>query len=66
ITIFEISRERSRLFDAEGELIQQIANLKIARVKLRMAQGVLGQECGYTRILCTEGCCDGACMRCGK
>lgn len=66
ITIFEISRERSRLFDAEGELIQQIANLKIARVKLRTAQGVLGEECGYTRILCTEGCCDGACMRCEK
>ncbi|QDS98050.1 TolC family protein [Adhaeretor mobilis] len=65
-TIFEISRERSRLFDAEGELVQQIANLKIARVKLKFAQGTLGQECGYTRTLCTEGCCDGACMRCKK
>jgi hypothetical protein len=64
IQVFEISSARGRLFDAESDLIEQVASLKIAKVRLRQAQAALAAECGYSPKLCREGCCNGACMRC--
>lgn len=64
VQVFEISGARGRLFDAESDLIEQSASLKIAMVRLRQAQAALAAECGYCPKLCCEGCCDGACTRC--
>jgi hypothetical protein len=64
IPIFEISGARGRLYDAESDLIEQVAALKIAKVRLRQAQAALAAECGYCAKLCCEGNCNGACMRC--
>jgi hypothetical protein len=64
IQIFEISAARGRLFDAEADLIDQAASLKIALVRLRKAQAALAAECGFTPRLCCEGCCNGHCIRC--
>jgi hypothetical protein len=64
IQIFEISGARGRLFDAESELIEQVATLKIAMVRLRQAQAALAAECGYCPKLCCDDTCNGACMRC--
>jgi hypothetical protein len=64
IQIFEISVARGRLFDAEADLVQQVASLKIALVHLRRAQASLAAECGFTPKLCCEGKCDGHCMHC--
>jgi hypothetical protein len=64
IQIFEISGARSRLYDAESDLIEQVATLKIAIVRLRRAQAALAAECGYTPKLCCDCSCNGACMRC--
>jgi hypothetical protein len=64
IQIFEISAARGRLYDAESDLIEQVASLKIAMVRLRQAQAALAGECGYAPKLCCEGSCNGACMRC--
>jgi hypothetical protein len=64
VQVFEISAARGRLYDAESDLIEQSASLKIAKVRLRQAQAALAAECGYCPKLCCEGSCDGACMRC--
>jgi hypothetical protein len=64
IQIFEISGARGRVFDAESDLIEQVAALKIAMVRLRQAQAALAAECGFEPKMCCEGRCDGACMRC--
>jgi hypothetical protein len=74
IQIFEISGARGRLYDAESHLVEQVATLKIAMVRLRRAQAALTAECGYSPKLCREGCCSGACIcdpmpptcRCGR
>jgi len=63
VAIFELSKARGRLFEAESELIQQVVQLKIARVRLRKAQGQLAKECGFNPTLCLEGTCHGACCR---
>lgn len=47
VSIFEISKGRARWYEAESELIQQVAQLKIARVRLRKAQGMLATECDF-------------------
>ena len=62
--VFEITQARGRLYDAESDLIEQVASLRIAEVGMRKAQAALAAECGFTPKLCCEGCCDGACMRC--
>lgn len=64
VQVFEISGARGRLFDAESDLIEQSASLKIAAVRLRQAQAALAMECGYCAKLCCECSCDGACTRC--
>ncbi len=66
VAVFELSKARGRLYEAESELIQQVVQLKIARVRLRKAQGMLVVECGLSPTLCLEGCCCGACCRCEK
>lgn len=63
-SIFEISRARSRLYDAEATLVEQVAGLSLARVRLRKAQAALAAECGFVPKLCCEGCCDGECLHC--
>ena len=63
-SIFEISAARSRLYDAEAALIEQVASLKSAEVGLRRTQAALAAECGFEPNLCCEGSCDGYCMRC--
>jgi hypothetical protein len=63
VAIFELSKARGRLFEAESELIQQVVQLKIAQVRLRKAKGLLAKECGFEPTLCLEGCCHGACCR---
>lgn len=64
-SIFEISRARGRLFQAQSDLIDQVSSLKIAEVELRRVQGLLAEDCGYGAQLCCEGCCNGPCVRCG-
>lgn len=66
ISIFEISNARAGIYTAQSKLLEQVVALKIARVALREAQGMLAVECGYLPKLCCEGCCDGACVRCGQ
>jgi len=63
IAIFELSKARGRLYEAESELVQQVVQLEIARVRLRKAQGLLAKECGYQPKLCLQGCCHGACCQ---
>jgi len=64
IQIFEISGARGRVYDAESDLTEQVATLKIADVRLRRAQAALAAECGFEPKLCLEACCNGHCMRC--
>jgi hypothetical protein len=64
IQVFEISAARGRLFDAESDLIAQVASLKVAMVHLRRAQAALASECGFSPKLCLAGKCDGHCMHC--
>jgi hypothetical protein len=64
IPIFEISAARGRLYDAESDLVEQVATLKVSMVRLRQAQAALAAECGYSPKLCCEGSCNGSCMRC--
>jgi hypothetical protein len=62
--IFEVSRARLRLYDAESNLIEQVASLKIAKSRLSKAQALLASQCGFEPHLCCEGCCTGDCLRC--
>jgi hypothetical protein len=64
LPIFEISSARGRVYDAESDLIEQVATLKVAEVRLRRAQASLAAECGFQPKLCCEGACNGHCMRC--
>jgi outer membrane protein TolC len=59
VAVFELSKARGRLFEVESELVQQVVQLEIARVRLRQAQGLLAKECGFNPTLCLEGCCHG-------
>ena len=62
--IFKISQARARLYDAESDLIEQAASLKIAQSRLTKAQAMLAAQCGFVPQLCCEnGCCTGACQR---
>lgn len=62
--VFEISAARGRLYDAEADLVEQVAALKSAEVALKRTQAALAAECGFEPHLCCEGCCNGHCMRC--
>lgn len=62
--IFAISAARGRLYDAEADLIEQVAALQAAEVSLKRAQAALAAECGFEPRLCCEGSCNGHCMRC--
>lgn len=64
VQIFEISRMRSRLYEAESNLVDQSVGLKTALVRLKQAEALLAAECGFNPKLCCEGCCDGACTHC--
>jgi hypothetical protein len=65
VAVFEISRVRGRVFDAESDLIQQVVSLRLAEVQLRRAQAALAVECGLApKMCCEDGCCNGACMHC--
>lgn len=65
-SVFQISASRVRVFEAEAELVKQIADLKVAEVALRQERGDLCIECGYQPSLCGEFCCTGCCGRhCG-
>ncbi len=66
IAIFEISKARGDLYQAESDLIKQVVSLEVARIDLRKSQGMLALECGFEPRLCCEGCCDGACCKCNK
>jgi hypothetical protein len=62
--VFKISQARARLYDAESDLIEQVASLKIAQSRLSKAQAALAAQCGFFPHLCCEGSCNGHCMRC--
>jgi hypothetical protein len=64
VPVFEISKARGDLYEAEGSLIEQISSLHLARVNLRSAQGMLAVECGFAPKLCWQGCCNGDCTKC--
>jgi hypothetical protein len=64
VAVFELSQARARVFEAESNLIEQVAALKIALVRLRRTQAELAAECDFQPKLCCEGCCNGACTRC--
>ena len=66
VAIFEISKARGDLYQAETKLIEQVVALEVAKAKLKQTQGLLSIECGFHPRLCCEGCCDGACCRCQK
>ncbi len=66
VAIFKISSLRGELDRAEATLVEQVVATKLAQVELKLAQGLLATECGFAPQLCLEGCCHGACMRCGK
>ena len=66
VSIFEISRAKAQVYDAQVKMIEQVVQLNLAQVSLRKAQGMLTVECGCCPKLCCEGCCDGACCRCEK
>ncbi|MAT70594.1 MAG: hypothetical protein CMJ58_13835 [Planctomycetaceae bacterium] len=63
-TAFEVSAQRTKLYEAEGQLIAQVVGLQAAQARLRQAKGVLAAECGFCPRLCTEGCCNGPCTQC--
>ena len=63
VAIFDISKVRGDLYEAEVDLIDQVVALEMAKVELRRAQGELARECGFEPRLCCEGCCDGACCK---
>ncbi len=65
VAVFEIAKARGDLYRAEIDLIEHVVALKMARVELKRAQGVLAMECGFIPQLCCEdGCCDGDCCQC--
>lgn len=64
VSVFELSRAKSRMFEAESSLIDQSVSLKIAEVRLKRAEARLASECGFEPKLCWDGCCDGACTHC--
>lgn len=66
VAVFEISKARGDLYQAESDLIKQVVALEVAKIDLRKSQGMLALECGFEPQLCCEGCCDGACCRCNK
>ncbi|NOY42029.1 MAG: hypothetical protein GXP26_09350 [Planctomycetes bacterium] len=63
VTVFEISKLRGLVYEAESKLVEQIVALKVASVGLRKAQGTLPMECGMTLALCCEGPSTGDCMQ---
>jgi hypothetical protein len=53
-SVFEISHARGRLFTAEGMMVEQVVELKVAQVALKQEQGLLVVECGLGAQLCCE------------
>ena len=53
VTAFDLAAARLELHRAESELVHRVIAWKIARVKLKQAQGLLAVECGYG----LPGCC---------
>ncbi len=63
--VFEVSQGRTRLYDAESSLIEQVSQLKIAQVHVSKAEGRLAAQCGFEPHLCCEGLpCTDACSEC--
>jgi hypothetical protein len=48
-TAFDIFQERLEIVRVESELMKHVVAWKIAQVKLKKAQGILAEECGYGR-----------------
>ncbi|MEM6329196.1 MAG: hypothetical protein AAF790_02990 [Planctomycetota bacterium] len=61
ISIFEISAQRARAYEAEASLVEKLVELKVAEVALREVQGLLAADCGYAAQVCGEQCCTGCC-----
>ena len=67
VTTFDLTRAKNSLFQSATDVNHHIVELKIARMKLRQAQGLLPVECGLGGRVCLEGCpCAGECrLDCG-
>lgn len=60
-SVFELSAARSRVYEAEADLIERVVDLKLAFVRLKSQQDLLAAECGYAAVTCLEGRCCTAC-----
>jgi hypothetical protein len=50
-SIFEVNEAEGELLAAESRLVEQITTLRLARLKLREAQGILPAECGLDALV---------------
>ncbi|MEM9351864.1 MAG: hypothetical protein AAGA92_02535 [Planctomycetota bacterium] len=66
VVVFEMTRSRGDLLQAESDLIARLTDLKVARIELKRARADLARECGHAAVLCCEGPCCGECVRCTK
>jgi predicted secreted protein len=58
-TVFEISAAQNELYQAEIDVVHHVTQLRLARLALRQAQGLLPGECGYAPVICCPPCDDG-------
>lgn len=60
-SVFEITTALNELSQAEIDLVHHITQLRLARLALRQAQGLLPGECGYAPVICCPPTRDGGC-----
>ncbi|MCA9189456.1 MAG: hypothetical protein R3E01_16585 [Pirellulaceae bacterium] len=58
-TVFDVSRAKLELLQAESDLLHRLVEWKIAEVELFQAQGLLAEQAGYE--FPKLGCCYGQC-----
>jgi hypothetical protein len=58
-TVFDESTAQNELYQAEIDLIHRVTQLRLARLALRHAQGLLPGECGFEPVLCCPPCNNG-------
>lgn len=64
-TAFDVFHERLEIIRVEGELMKHVVAWKIAQGKLKQAQGLLAEQCGYGRAsLATETVITTDCISC--